>query len=83
MTDELPPGLGETAVGAASPGDLPAWGLVVDRYAQAFVPAVPPIFESGPTVDDDPAPAELEAAFEQAVVIRTRFFDDFAYGHRL
>jgi len=53
-------------------------GLFIDPYAQAFVSAVPPIFESGPTVDDDPALAELETAFEQAVVIRTRFFDDFA-----
>jgi methyltransferase (TIGR00027 family) len=81
MTDELPPGIGETAVGAAmmraretSRRD----GLFTDPYAQAFVSAVPPIFESGPTVDDDPALAELETAFEQAVVIRTRFFDDFA-----
>lgn len=81
MTDELPPGLGETAVGAAimrARETIRRGGLFIDPYAQAFVSAVPPIFESGPTVDDDPALAELEAAFEHAVVIRTRFFDDFA-----
>lgn len=81
MTGELPPGIGETAVGAAmmrARETSRRGGLFTDPFARAFVSAVPPIFESGPTVDDDPALAELEAAFEQAVVIRTRFFDDFA-----
>jgi methyltransferase (TIGR00027 family) len=51
--------------------------LFQDPYAAAFVAAAPPVFEEGPSTDDDPALAALEAAFEEAVVIRTRFYDDF------
>lgn len=52
-------------------------GLFSDPYAAAFVAAAPPIFEDGPDSDDDPELAALEAAFEEAVVVRTRFFDEF------
>jgi methyltransferase (TIGR00027 family) len=42
-----------------------------------FVAALPPIFPDGPTADDDPEIAALEAAFADVVAVRTRFFDDF------
>jgi methyltransferase (TIGR00027 family) len=76
----LPEGVGETAIGAAmmrARESARADALFEDRYAAAFVSAVPPIFEHGPTADDDPALAELEAAFEEVVAVRTRFFDEF------
>lgn len=74
MHDEVPEGVGETAVGAAMmraressrPG-----GLFVDPYAAAFVAAAPPIFEDGPDAAGDAAIALLEAAFEEVVAVRT------------
>jgi methyltransferase (TIGR00027 family) len=81
VSDEAPSpeGVGETAIGAAMmraretarPG-----GLFRDPYAAAFVAATPPVFEDGPDTEDDPELAALEAAFEAAVAVRTRFFDD-------
>jgi methyltransferase (TIGR00027 family) len=78
---DLPPGVGETAVGAAMMRARESErmdALFVDPWAGAFVAAVPPIFEDGPTADDDPAIAVLEAAFEEVVAVRTRFFDQCA-----
>jgi methyltransferase (TIGR00027 family) len=80
VPNDVPEGVGETAVGAAmmrARESARAGGLFVDRYAAAFVAAAPPIFEDGPDAGDDPAIAALEAAFEEVVVVRTRFFDDF------
>jgi methyltransferase (TIGR00027 family) len=82
VSHEAPPpeGIGETAIGAAMmrarETARPA-GLISDPYAAAFVAAAPPIFEDGPEPEDDPGLAALEAAFEDAVVVRTRFYDDF------
>ncbi|MGH9230076.1 MAG: SAM-dependent methyltransferase [Acidimicrobiales bacterium] len=75
-----PEGAGETAIGAAMMRARESGrvgGLIHDPYAAAFVAAAPPVFEEGPSTDHDPALAALEAAFEEAVVIRTRFYDDF------
>ena len=80
MAEALPDGIGETAVGAAmmrARESARAGGLFVDPYAPAFVAAVPPIFPDGPTPHEDPAMADIEAAFEEVVAVRTRFFDDF------
>jgi methyltransferase (TIGR00027 family) len=80
MTMELPEGVSETAVGAAmmrARESTRVGRLFNDPYAAAFVAAVPPIFPEGPSTEDDPALAALEAAFEEEVVVRTRFFDDF------
>src|SRR4051812_9440004 len=79
-SDDTPGGVGETAIGAAmmrareSLRDDP---LFDDPFAAAFVDAAPPVFEDGPTSDDDPELATLEAAFEDAVSVRTRFYDEF------
>ena len=75
-----PEGVGETAIGAAmmrARESARVGGLFEDPYAAAFVVAAPPVFEDGPSTDDDPTLAALEAAFEEAVVVRTRFYDDF------
>jgi O-methyltransferase involved in polyketide biosynthesis len=75
-----PEGIGETAIGAAmmrARETVRAAGLFSDPYAAAFVAAAPPVFEGGPDTEDDPELDALEAAFEDAVVVRTRFFDDF------
>jgi methyltransferase (TIGR00027 family) len=75
-----PEGIGETAIGAAmmrARETVRPAGLFSDPYAAAFVAAAPPVFEDGPDIEDDPELAALEAAFEDAVVVRTRFFDDF------
>jgi methyltransferase (TIGR00027 family) len=75
-----PEGVGETAIGAAMMRARESdrvGGLFQDPYAAAFVAEAPPVFEDGPSTDDDPALAALEAAFEEAVVVRTRFYDDF------
>ncbi len=80
MPEDLPDGVAETAVGAAmmrARESARADGLFVDPYAAAFVAAVPPIFSDGPTSQDDPAMADIEAAFEEVMAVRTRFFDDF------
>jgi methyltransferase (TIGR00027 family) len=80
VANDLPEGVAETAVGAAmmrARESARVDRLFDDPYAAVFVAAVPPIFEDGPTPADDPAVAELEAAFEEVVAIRTRFFDDF------
>ena len=80
VASDVPEGVGETAVGAAmmrARESARTGGLFVDPYAAAFVAAAPPIFEDGPDADDDPAIAALEAAFEEVVAVRTRFFDDF------
>jgi methyltransferase (TIGR00027 family) len=75
-----PEGVGETAIGAAMMRARESdrvGGLFRDPYAAAFVAEAPPVFEDGPSTDEDPALAALEAAFEEAVAIRTRFYDDF------
>jgi len=75
-----PEGVGETAIGAAmmrARESARVGGLFEDPYAPAFVAAAPPVFEEGPSRGDDPALSALEAAFEEAVVVRTRFYDDF------
>src|SRR5918996_2915887 len=75
-----PEGGGETAIGAAmmrARESARVGGLFEDPYAAAFVAAAPRVFEDGPSTDDDPALGALEAAFEEAVIIRTRFYDDF------
>jgi methyltransferase (TIGR00027 family) len=75
-----PEGVGEPAIGAAmmrARESAREGGLFQDPYAAAFVAEAPPVFEEGPSTDDDPALAALEAAFEEAVVVRTRFYDDF------
>jgi methyltransferase (TIGR00027 family) len=80
MAMRLPDGVSETAVGAAmmrARESARVDRLFDDPYAAAFLAAVPPIFEEGPTTADDPALAALEAAFEEEVVVRTRFYDDF------
>jgi len=80
VSEDAPEGVGETAVGAAmmrARESARPDALFHDPYAAAFVAAAPPIFEEGPTVDDDPAIADLEVAFEEVVAVRTRFFDDF------
>jgi len=51
--------------------------LFDDPYAAAFVAAAPPVFADGPTTDEDPELAGLEAAFEAAVSVRTRFYDEY------
>jgi methyltransferase (TIGR00027 family) len=79
-TERSPEGVGETAIGAAmmrARESARVGGLFRDPYAAAFVAAAPPVFEEGPSTDDDPTLATLEAAFEEAVVLRTRFYDDF------
>lgn len=50
--------------------------LFHDPLAATFVDAAPPIFVDGPKPEDDPEIAELEASFEEAVILRTRYFDD-------
>jgi methyltransferase (TIGR00027 family) len=79
-TEGTPEGVGETAIGAAmmrARESARVGGLFQDPYAAAFVAAAPPVFEKGPSTHDDPTLAALEAAFEEAVVVRTRFYDDF------
>jgi methyltransferase (TIGR00027 family) len=79
-TEGSPEGLGETGIGAAmmrARESARAGCLFQDPYAAAFVAAAPPVFEEGPSTDDDPTLAALETAFEEAVVVRTRFYDDF------
>src|SRR3954447_25053459 len=51
--------------------------LFDDPFADAFVAAAPPIFADGPSAEDDPSIAVLEAAFEEAVSVRTCFYDKF------
>jgi methyltransferase (TIGR00027 family) len=75
-----PEGVGETAIGAAMMRARESGrvgGLFHDPYAAVFVAEAPPVFEEGPSTNDDPVLAALEAAFEEAVVVRTRFYDDF------
>ncbi len=79
-SDATPSGVGETAIGAAmmrARESLRDHPLFDDPYAAAFVAAAPPVFEDGPTTDDDPELARLEAAFEAAVSVRTRFYDEY------
>lgn len=78
-----PDGVGETAIGAAmmrARESGRADPLFEDPFAMAFVEAAPPIFENGPSAEDDPQLALLEAAFEDAVSVRTRFYDEFLLG---
>ena len=80
MPEDLPEGVAETAIGAAmmrARETARVDRLFDDPYAADFVAAVSSIFANGPTREDDPAIAELEAAFEEVVAVRTRFFDDF------
>jgi methyltransferase (TIGR00027 family) len=79
--DGSPGGVGETAIGAAmmraresSRPDR----LFDDPFAAALVEAAAPVFDDGPSSADDPSLAQLEAAFEVSVAVRTRFYDDFA-----
>ena len=70
--------VGETAIGAAmmrARESARSNALFHDPLASAFVEAAPPIFEDGPSAEDDPEIAALEEAFEEAVIVRTRFFD--------
>jgi methyltransferase (TIGR00027 family) len=80
MPRSLPEGVADTAVGAAlmraRESERPD-AMFVDPYAKEFVAAASPVFESGPTVEDDPNISVLEATAELAVAMRTRFFDDF------
>jgi hypothetical protein len=78
-----PRGVGETALGAAmmrARESTRADPLFEDPLATAFVDAAPPVFEYGPSADDNPELATLEAAFQDAVSVRTRLFDDFVLG---
>jgi methyltransferase (TIGR00027 family) len=52
--------------------------LFDDPYAAALVAAAAPVFDDGPSSADDASLAELEAAFDVSVAVRTRFYDDFA-----
>jgi methyltransferase (TIGR00027 family) len=79
-SDDTPSGVGETAIGAAmmrARESLRVDPLFDDPFAAAFVDAAPPVFEEGPTAEDSPELAALEAAFEDAVSVRTRFYDEF------
>ena len=74
-----PSPVGETAIGAAmmrARENSRSTPLFNDPLASAFVEAAPPIFADEPNAEDDPEIAHLEAAFEEAVILRTRFFDD-------
>lgn len=82
-SDTSPGGVGETAIGAAmmrARESARADPLFDDPYAKAFVDAAPPVFEDGPTPDDDPEIATLEAAFQDAISVRTRLYDEFVLG---
>jgi methyltransferase (TIGR00027 family) len=82
-SDTSPGGVGETAIGAAmmrARESARADPLFNDPYAAAFVDAAPPVFEDGPTPDEDPDIATLEAAFQDAISVRTRFYDEFVLG---
>src|SRR5207302_2264839 len=82
-SDASPGGVGETSIGAAmmrARESLRQDPLFDDPFAAAFVDAAPLVFEDGPTVDDDPNLATLEAAFQEAISVRTRFYDDFVLG---
>jgi O-methyltransferase involved in polyketide biosynthesis len=73
-------GVGETALGAAmmrARESLRPDRLFDDPYADAFVAAAPEAFADGPADSDNGALAALEAAFSSAVVVRTRFYDDY------
>jgi methyltransferase (TIGR00027 family) len=75
-----PRGVGETALGAAMMRARESGRpdrLFDDPYAAALVEAAPPVFDEGPSSADDPLIAQLEAAFEVSVAVRTRFYDDF------
>jgi methyltransferase (TIGR00027 family) len=73
-------GVGETALGAAmmrARESLRPDRLFDDPYAEEFVAAAPEAFADGPTHSGDGELAALEAAFSSAVVVRTRFYDDY------
>jgi len=74
------PGVSETALGAAemrAEESLRPDRLFADPYATAFVDAAPPLFPDLPSIDGDPALADLKEEFVTAVAIRTRFCDDY------
>ena len=80
VSESVTGSVGETAVGAAmmrARESARPDRLCDDPYAAMFVAALPPIFPDGPTAEDDPGVAALEAAFADVVAVRTRFFDDF------
>ena len=82
-SDASPSGVGETAIGAAmmrARESLRADPLFDDPFAAAFIDAARPVFEDGPTPEDDPQLATLEAAFAEAISVRTRFYDEFLLG---
>jgi methyltransferase (TIGR00027 family) len=79
--DGSPGGVGETAIGAAMMRARESGRpdrLFDDPYAAALVEAAAPVFDDGPSPTDDPSLAQLEAEFEVAVAVRTRFYDDLA-----
>jgi methyltransferase (TIGR00027 family) len=71
--------VGETALGAAmmrAEERTCTDRLFDDPYAAAFVAAAPDAFADGPD-PGEPGIAELRAAFQTKMAIRTRFYDDY------